>query len=121
MAMDLSATRTTQALFSGGVEIYSTGSRRACAEDWLGQTSSPPANLGVCGRQIYYRSDLVVLFVLDTGLPATRARIGAAEDRATDRHDLPDGGCGQRGWRMVFIMAHSSRQERETGLEPRGF
>src|SRR6266849_2970722 len=56
---------------------------------------------------------MVVLSVLDTGLPTTPARTGFAPDRLADCCHLPDGGRRQHCGRMVFVISGSPRKEWE--------
>src|SRR3989441_7694414 len=53
-----------RARFQTGAGSYSKRPAGAHGQDRLGQPLPAPANMGVCGRQVHDRSDLVALSVL---------------------------------------------------------
>ncbi len=84
---------------------------------WL-ELHTAPSNLGVCDRQIYDRSDLVVLSLLDS-------KFSARQYHGLDLITIwfasvviyVIAGRGQRWWRLVVVRAD---QARLVGQSPHG-
>jgi len=67
-----------RARFQTGAGSYSKRPAGAHGQDRLGQPLPAPANMGVCGRQVHDRSDLVALSVLGPRFSPQETRHNAA-------------------------------------------
>src|SRR5258708_4121076 len=69
LAGDIPAPGRAPKIVRGRARIHSVGSGGTDDEDTLGQARTSPADMGLRGRQIHDRSDLVGLSFLDAKIP----------------------------------------------------
>src|SRR5271165_5146407 len=119
LALAVSPARATSAVLRPGTRLYSKRQNGELRQNPLDGDRSASTNLGVCRRQVPDRSDLVVLLVLDPGVPGTPARFVAPPDPPADRCHL----CTRRLWkrrrRLALLLPSSSRQNCESGSQSR--
>src|SRR5579863_6552600 len=83
----------------------------------MGEATAPAANLGFCGGKVSDGSGVVVLFVLDSGLPATGPWTEARQHRTADFCDLFHIGYWQRCRRVAVVEHDPARDFGERGAQ----
>src|ERR1700733_10324258 len=90
VAVDLSPSAGASVLLARRVRVHFERSCPAPDQSKLVQTAGASPNLGFHTGKVHYRSDLVVLFILDSRLSSARARSGSSSHRDADPGHLFD-------------------------------
>ena len=113
LAGALPPARGAPGLIEGGARAHPERPAGGGRPDPVGPAAAAPSDLGVRPRQAPHRSDLVVLPLLDTGLPAEALWARPQEHRPAAGCHLSGGGCRQHRGRLALLGVDRARLERE--------